>query len=145
MQAECQTVLRDYHMGFWLSPSISIWDSIISLHTLVDNGWGLILRMMTKTICSNPFTTYSNSLFGLSKRISFHTKTKKLCHEKHLMPRRVVVKCRTYGPSWAKLRQVRQVGNTHLCQTICPEFRLPVKLASLYRVCQQFCWSGKTC
>ena len=55
------TVIRDYHMGFWLSPAVSTRDPIIrpeSFSSRADNGRGLILRAMTKTPCYNLFTTY---------------------------------------------------------------------------------------
>ena len=55
---------------------------------------------------------------------------------------------RTYWQSQPELRQVRQnlgrSGKTHLFQRVCLAFQLSVKLASLYTVFQQFCWSGKT-
>ena len=59
-------IIRDYHMGFWLSPAVSTWGPIIkpeSFTSRADNGRGLILGAMTKTPCYNLFITYSKPLF----------------------------------------------------------------------------------
>ena len=53
----CHDVIRDYHKGFLLSPTVSTPDPIIrpeSFSSRADNGRGLILRMTTK----NLFITY---------------------------------------------------------------------------------------
>ena len=59
-------VIRDYHMGFWLSPAVSTRDPIIrpeSFRSRDDNCQGSILRAMTKTPCYNLFITYLNRNF----------------------------------------------------------------------------------
>ena len=41
-------IIRDYLMAFWISPEVSTRDPIISPRT--DNGRGLIMRVITKTL-----------------------------------------------------------------------------------------------
>ena len=79
--------------GFWLSPAVSyyiIWDPIIkpeSFSSRVDNGRGLILRVMTKIPCYNLFITYSRTIFRIilikkkQKIIYFHSAIEELRHE----------------------------------------------------------------
>ena len=53
-------------LGLWLSPAVSIRDSIIKpegVSSRADNCRGLILRAMTKVPCYNLFITYSKTFF----------------------------------------------------------------------------------
>ena len=60
-------IIRDYHIGIWLSSAVSIRDPIIkpeSVSSKANNGRGLILRAMTKVPCYNRFIIYSKNFFS---------------------------------------------------------------------------------
>ena len=68
------TILREYHMGFWLSPVVSNRDAIISPRAvarglIMVEGW--YWGRWPKP-CYNLFTTYSNPQFELSSLKNHH-------------------------------------------------------------------------